>query len=333
IDRPQKCLIDNLWQAYNKKDIKYFIACLNALSQYFTEKNIDKKFKYYVVIHGKINGVFHTWQEVIDSIKEVKNPLFKGFNDFCEALDYARGALGPNYFISPTLRHYISQSPNQSPQYKVQKDTDKIIFCDHCEAMTEGFKRLNTKCADLIKERDQLLLLLGKTDKGKRPQTSEQSSPSPSKMDEKGVHSPLNATRPTVSGIDTASPVQTATGKDLSSPLMAVTLPKSEEEPDTPPGLKLRRKRKVAIKKKTIEDILRNALNNMIKEAEQEKQIDPRRSENPSPEPSSRPAIEDEDKSDPDNEGFFQDSQDPNEGYDSPMSFDSIALHNLDTIG
>ena len=70
----------------------------------------------------------------------------------------------------------------------------------------------------------------------------------------------------------------------------------------------------------------------MIKEAEQEKQIDTRRSENPSPEPSSRPVIEDEDRSDPDNEGFFQDSQDPNEGYDSAMSFDSIALHNLDTI-
>jgi len=85
----------------------------------------------------------------------------------------------------------------------------------------------------------------------------------------------------------------------------------------------------------SIEDILRNAINNIIKDAEQEKQVDSR-SENPRLESSLRQAREpreDEDGSDPDNEDLFQDSQDPNEGYDSPMSFDSIALHNLDTIG
>lgn len=61
IDRPQRCLMDNLWMAYNKKDIKYFIATLNALGHHFTEKNTEKKFKFYVVIHGKTNGVFQTW--------------------------------------------------------------------------------------------------------------------------------------------------------------------------------------------------------------------------------------------------------------------------------
>lgn len=54
-------------------------------------------------------------------------------------------------------------------------------------------------------------------------------------MDETGVHPPLNAIWPTVSGIGTTSPVQTVTGKDLSNSLTAATLLKSEEKPDTPP--------------------------------------------------------------------------------------------------
>ncbi|XP_075101815.1 uncharacterized protein LOC142177243 [Nicotiana tabacum] len=62
-----------------------------------------------------------------------------GFNDFTEALDYARGILGPNYYISPEL----IQNPEKTPQYNIQKDTDKIIFCDHCSSMTEAFKRLD----------------------------------------------------------------------------------------------------------------------------------------------------------------------------------------------
>ena len=45
-----------------------------------------------------------------------------------------------------------------------------------------------------------------------------------------GVHSPLNAKKSTVSDEDTASPVQTVAGKDLSNSFMAVTFPKSENE-------------------------------------------------------------------------------------------------------
>ncbi|KAG5585116.1 hypothetical protein H5410_045550 [Solanum commersonii] len=50
-------------------------------------------------------------------------------------------------------------------------------------------------------------------------------------MDEQGVHSPTNAKRSTVSdNKDTASPVQTVAGKDISNPFMAVILPKNEDE-------------------------------------------------------------------------------------------------------
>ena len=52
----------------------------------------------------------------------------------------------------------------------------------------------------------------------------------PIKMDEMGVHSPLNVKKFTESDEDTASPVQTVADKDLSNLFMAVTLSKSENE-------------------------------------------------------------------------------------------------------
>ena len=152
LDKQQTCLIDNIWIAHNKKDTKYVIAVLNALGYYFTSKNKENRFKYYVVIHGKTNGVFQTWIEVLDSIKGFQKPLFKGFNDFTEVLDYARGILGPNYYISLALR----QNLDKTRQYNIQKDTDKVIFCDHCSSMTEAFKRLNLRNEDLIRENVKL---------------------------------------------------------------------------------------------------------------------------------------------------------------------------------
>lgn len=59
----------------------------------------------------KLKGVFQTWLEVLDSITRVKPPLFKGFNEFTEALDYSMGYLGPNYYLSLTLR----QKPDKIP--------------------------------------------------------------------------------------------------------------------------------------------------------------------------------------------------------------------------
>ncbi|KAK4737121.1 hypothetical protein R3W88_000818 [Solanum pinnatisectum] len=121
------------------------------------------------------------------------------------------------------------------------KDTDKIIFCDHCSSMTQGFRRQNQNIDRLEKEKEKLTqyvhsleerikmilqsninqtIPLQKTDNSK-------SSPSHSKMDKMGVHSPKNVERVIVLAKDTASPVQTVTGKDLSNPLMADTLLKS----------------------------------------------------------------------------------------------------------
>ncbi|KAK4370203.1 hypothetical protein RND71_009678 [Anisodus tanguticus] len=168
-------------------------------------------------------GIFQTWVEVVDSIKDFKTPLFKSFNVFTEALDYARGILGPNYYITPALRH----NPNQTPQYNIQKDTDKIIFCDHCTTMTDKVKRLNHTKEVLQIQNTHLLEKVTELELKLRQM---QSSPSPSKMDETGVHSLLNAKKSIVPDVGTTSPVQTVAGKDKSNPLMVVTLPKSEAE-------------------------------------------------------------------------------------------------------
>ena len=111
---------------------------------------------------------------------------------FTEALDYARGILGSNYYISPFLR----QNSDKTPQYNIQKDTDKVIFCDHCSSMTEAFKRLNLRNEALMQENVKLREKLrrmdskGHTKQDVQTQTSIQGFPSLIKMEEMGVHSP-----------------------------------------------------------------------------------------------------------------------------------------------
>ncbi|OIT20625.1 hypothetical protein A4A49_62772 [Nicotiana attenuata] len=149
----------------------------------------------------------------------------------------------------------------------------------------------------------------------------------------------MNAAKSTVSDNDTASPVQTVTGKDTSNPFMAVTLPKSEDEgssrrrlPRTlTQGEALKKKGIISKKKKNekIESIIKQTLENFFQEKEkQDKHMIKSPSFNPSPE-RSQSSGEDDNHEDEDNLNY-QDAQDPYED-DSGMSFDSIALHNLDT--
>uniref|UniRef100_M1DXW2 Uncharacterized protein n=1 Tax=Solanum tuberosum TaxID=4113 RepID=M1DXW2_SOLTU len=155
-------------------------------------------------------------------------------------------------------------------------------------------------------------------------------------MDKKGVHSPMNVEEAIVPAKDTASPDQTVAGKDLSNPLMANTLPKSvrilpvsfnttrtiEHEKRTK-GFLLKRN-----KDKIIEQIIQNSLMKLL--SEKTKEV---RSENPKPEPET-PCTEGSESNEYGSEynpSLEQFTHDPNEDDDSGMSFDSIALHNLDT--
>ena len=106
LSKEEKCLLDNLWIAYGSepKDRRYFIACLNALSQHFNQTH--NRFKFYVVLKGKYTCFFHTWIEVIEAIQGFNDPLYNGFNDYQQALTVARMHLRMNFYISDSLKHY-----------------------------------------------------------------------------------------------------------------------------------------------------------------------------------------------------------------------------------
>ncbi|KAG5595886.1 hypothetical protein H5410_037118 [Solanum commersonii] len=233
--------------------------------------------------------------------------------------------------------------------------------------MTEAFKRLNAKVEALLQENTKLMEQI-KSLKGKdsiqkiniSTQTSEKSFPSLEKMDEQGVHSPTNAKRSTVSdNKDTASPDQTVAGKDTSNPFMAVTLPKSEGEgsssrrrlPRSFIQVETTTKKTMLHKKKKhdkIESIIKKTLEQFFQQGQDKHVITP-----PNPDPNGDRLVPDIERNRPNTSprntnnnitrsnssgeedyrehSYYQDAQNPNADDDSGMSFDSEALHNLDT--
>ncbi|KAG5585117.1 hypothetical protein H5410_045551 [Solanum commersonii] len=239
--------------------------------------------------------------------------------------------------------------------------------------MTEAFKRLNAKVEALLQENVKLMEQVQSL-KGKgtiqpihtSTQTSEPSCPSHNKMDEQGVHSPTNAKRSTVSdNKDTASPVQTVAGKDISNPFMAVILPKNEDEGCSSSRRRLPRSftqtetttKKLHKKKKNdkIEKIIKKTLEKFFQSQGQDKHVIP--NPIPNPDPNGDRLVPDMEnitterertsarrdssgnnnrslssgEDDYGNNAYYQDAQGPNDDDDSGMSFDSIGLHNLDT--
>ena len=177
-----------------------------------------------------------------------------------------------------------------------------------------------------------------------KTQTQTQSSPSPQKMDEKGVHFPINAQKSTVPDVGTASPVQTVTGKDKSKSLMTVTLPKSEDEGCSSSKHKLAKSGNKILKKtliskrknETIETIIKQPLDRFFSNQTQDKHMNGQPDGQHTNLDRTVPEINNIDNNsarldEEDSIAHFQDGQDPYEEDDSGMSFDSIALHNLDT--
>ncbi|KAK4359023.1 hypothetical protein RND71_021252 [Anisodus tanguticus] len=169
----------------------------------------------------------------------------------------------------------------------------------------------------------------------------------------------------------TASPVQTVAGKDKTNPLKVVTLLKSETEEETPlktrrklprtiTGSTSRARSRVIRPQSNIEQIIKDTLESIFKKR-QDKHENPvapeinsgiisgqnnedidhvsetsSENENELIQEGQDPNEDDdsdhvsETSSENENE-LIQEGQDPNEDDDSGMSFDSIALHNLDT--
>ncbi|KAG5602095.1 hypothetical protein H5410_033465 [Solanum commersonii] len=214
--------------------------------------------------------------------------------------------------------------------------------------------------------RRRVKLFKGKDSSQKAPTSTQISAPSFSsqdKMDKKGVHSPTNVIRSTVSDDkDTVSSVQTVADEDTSNSFMAVTLPKSKEENSSSrrrlprsliPVETLRKKTMLHKKKKNdkIKSIIKQTLEKFFQQGQVEHIITTQK-----PDPSEDRLVPDTDQintssrrdsptnnrtrslsfgeENPENYGehsYYQDAQNSNEDDDSEMSFDSIALHNLDT--
>ncbi|KAG5605254.1 hypothetical protein H5410_026746 [Solanum commersonii] len=126
-------------------------------------------------------------------------------------------------------------------------------------------------------------------------------------MDKMGVHSPTNVEIAIVPAKGTASPVQTVAGKDSSNPLMVDTLPKSVR-------------------------ILPASFDIIAETSKKKKGFLQKRKKN-KPDPADSDHEDIESRSDENDLSIDQFNQhyDPNEDNDSGMSFDSVALHNLNT--
>ncbi|KAG5632408.1 hypothetical protein H5410_004125 [Solanum commersonii] len=213
--------------------------------------------------------------------------------------------------------------------------------------MTEAFKRLNAKVEALLQENAKLIEQV-QSFKGKgsiqkihtSTQTSKLSFSSQDKMDEQGMHSPMNAKRFTVSdNKDTASPVQTVASKDTSNPFIAVILPNNEDEgsssrrrlPRSFTQIETITKKTMLHKKKkndNIESIIKKMLEKLVPDTERDKIDTSSRRDSSGNNNVTRSLSSGEE--DYGEHAYYQDAQDPNEDDDSGMSFDSIALHNLD---
>ena len=138
--KEKKCIIDNLWisfsQIFNNQtnkslDRKYFITCLNYLSEYFKKKNKGNvNFSFYVIYQGHKTCILNTWEEVIPYISNHPRPFFKGFYNITQTLDQCKTNLGSNYFVSPLVKQFLNHhgQPYLKPVEPCSSQTKTLDF-------------------------------------------------------------------------------------------------------------------------------------------------------------------------------------------------------------
>ena len=155
----QQDILNNLWNSRNSTDK---VRNLNILAFYFS--NLPKQsFSYYVVVKGKIPGIYSKWISVIEQINHFHNPLWKAFHSIHEALEFARHNIGTTFYVDPkasmdSMRAPVYQntdapSSSRNYQYALEKDnTNRIEFCRHCKSMEQAIRSLNLKCRNFEEE-------------------------------------------------------------------------------------------------------------------------------------------------------------------------------------
>lgn len=109
LDLVQQCLIDNVWNIPMAHGISnYKIEIINALENYFVtivQKPEGKKYSCYAVLFRPQVGVHSTRDEVKIAIMGCERQIsYKGFYSLDEAFSAIRANVGPNYFLSTSLK-------------------------------------------------------------------------------------------------------------------------------------------------------------------------------------------------------------------------------------
>ena len=95
LEEIQQVILDNLWNAqYVVQKVKFS----NASTFYFSNLP-SKSFPCYVVIQGHRPGMYSTCQNVLEQIYNFQNPLYKGFHNIHETLEFARSKIGIKFFF------------------------------------------------------------------------------------------------------------------------------------------------------------------------------------------------------------------------------------------
>ena len=103
LEEIQQVILDNLWNAqYVVQKVKFS----NASTFYFSNLP-SKSFPCYVVIQGHRPGMYSTCQNVLEQIYNFQNPLYKGFHNIHETLEFARSKIGIKFFFSDKPQHEL----------------------------------------------------------------------------------------------------------------------------------------------------------------------------------------------------------------------------------
>ncbi|OWM74124.1 uncharacterized protein LOC116190341 [Punica granatum] len=142
--KEQLCLLDHFWVGLhtNPMDVKKLSHVVNCLAEYFAATP-QGGYPFFVVLNGRMAGVFNTWTDVFDQIQDFPEAQWKGYHTLHEAFAVARSRIGLNYYVCPALRHYQDSSQEESTSQGFPGEQAMAeLSCSSCQDNEETIKRL-----------------------------------------------------------------------------------------------------------------------------------------------------------------------------------------------
>ncbi|PON45174.1 Ribonuclease H1, N-terminal [Parasponia andersonii] len=136
LDAIQQCLVDNIWNIPTPTGTGSTKVCIyKSLINYFVTaavKPAGKKFSCYALFTGDFAGVHGDWSEVSHLIQTVESAQYKGYYSSEEALEACRKVLGPNFYISASMKRKAIQDEGieghtQSSKEDSESESSKTV--------------------------------------------------------------------------------------------------------------------------------------------------------------------------------------------------------------